>query len=322
MPRKPQAPVAALAPVDGAKTVQTLAALAPVPRPQREIRMPRVQPGSPTTDTGRTSSGIAEVALGPGHARITVHPSPPSAEPAPVRHAARVPDVAVVHQGSRLGDRVALTFDDGPSAKHTPRVLATLRRFGAKATFFVQGRRVQQYPELARRIVDEGHQIANHSFSHASFRSLFKSQIRAELSETQTSVEMATGRVPAMLRPPFGRYPESSLAVFAEFGLNLVLWTVDSGDWHASALEVMRTVVRETEAGSIVLLHDSEPQTVRALPDVLRELEKRGLTMVTVAELTGLPAYAEKGARGDVPAVPVTGDDGGEQVATAGTSAE
>lgn len=236
----------------------------------------------------------------------TVEPS----EATSLTASTRVATVTYAGPGDR--PRVALTFDDGPSGGNTSRILQELARLDVRATFFVEGRRVERYPELARRIVAGGHQIASHAYSHTSFRSLFPSQISDELLRTQAAIEDATGKVPRAMRPPFGRYPDSALPVIAEQGLDVVLWDVDSGDWHHEPFAIMQTVLRSVEPGSIVLLHDRKPNTAAALRDVVKGLRKRGFELVTVAELLGTSAY-QAGPFVDDPVSPhlaaVVGDD-------------
>ncbi|TPV96956.1 MAG: polysaccharide deacetylase family protein [Myxococcales bacterium FL481] len=198
---------------------------------------------------------------------------------------------APVYFGPRDRPRLALTFDDGPSGRATVRILQVLRQLDVRATFFVEGRRVKRDPALTRRIVAGGHQIANHAHTHRSFRSLFPSEIVDELTRTQAAIAKATGVEPGFVRPPFGRFAPSAVPLIAGVGLRVVLWDVDSGDWHRDPLQIVRGVVRQVRPGSIVLMHDRKPQTAVALPDLVSALRRRGYTFVTVAELLGSSPY-------------------------------
>jgi peptidoglycan/xylan/chitin deacetylase (PgdA/CDA1 family) len=200
--------------------------------------------------------------------------------------------VEEVFFGDTTRRRIALTFDDGPSLENTPRILDVLRGEGVYATFFVLGHRVDRMPELVRRIDADGHEVGNHTWSHPSMRSLWKSQIEDELDSTSDAIERALGRRPAWVRPPFGRYAPSALELFEELDLDVVLWSVDSLDWEEEDPEVIaRTVVREASPGAIVLLHDRTSVTVHALPAIIHGLRDRGFEIVPVSTLTGLTPY-------------------------------
>ncbi|MBC8068605.1 MAG: polysaccharide deacetylase family protein [Deltaproteobacteria bacterium] len=200
------------------------------------------------------------------------------------------PGGRVVYAGPSAPDMVALTFDDGPSPTLTPRVLEVLRLHHARATFFVLGDAAERHPEALRKIVLAGHELGNHGFSHRSFRSLFPSEIAAELDRTADAIASVGGARPTLVRPPFGRFPESSVALLAGRGEDLVLWTVDGGDSdHADAERIAEAVVRAATPGAIVLLHDREPDTLYALPAILSGLARKGLRVVTVSELLARP---------------------------------
>lgn len=203
----------------------------------------------------------------------------------------------VVYSGPRTADKVAITFDDGPSPTLTPRVLEVLREHDAHATFFLLGAQVEKFPELAQSIAADGHDLANHAHSHRSFRSLFPSQITGELDRTEAAIAEATGLHPRFVRPPFGRFPESTVPLVRDRGGDVVLWSVDAGDWaDAAPAQIAEAVVRAARPGAIILLHDREPATVRALPQILAGLRRRDLEPVSVSELLGRPAYREPDA--------------------------
>lgn len=198
----------------------------------------------------------------------------------------------VAFNGPRTTKRVAITFDDGPSPTLTPRVLEVLRLHDVHATFFLLGAQVEKYPEVVREIEEAGHDLANHSHSHRSFRSLFPSEIVRELTRTDDAIAAATNRRPRFVRPPYGRFPESTVALVRDRGGDVVLWSVDAADWADSPPEAIAdAVVDAATPGAIILLHDPEPATVRALPEILAGLRRRGLEPVSVAELLGRPAY-------------------------------
>lgn len=198
------------------------------------------------------------------------------------------PGGEVIYSGPPTGRRVALSFDDGPSPTVTPRIVEVLREHGLTATFFVLGEQAERHPEALQMLVDGGQELANHGWSHTSFRSLFPSQIEGELDRTAAVIEAAGGARPRFVRPPYGRFPESSVALAAARGEDFVLWSVDGGDSvHTNASTIAQAVVRDAEPGAIILLHDREPATLHALPLLLGGLARRGLEVVPVSALLG-----------------------------------
>jgi peptidoglycan-N-acetylglucosamine deacetylase len=197
------------------------------------------------------------------------------------------PEVArEVFYGDTSRRAVALTFDDGPSRENTPRILDVLAAHDVRVTFFVLGGRVDKMPDLVARIDAEGHEIGNHTWSHPSMRSLWPSALRDELESTNARVAEITGKRPTLVRPPFGRYPPSALPVFAELGLDAILWSVDSLDWDDDDPQtIARTVVRRATPGAIILLHDRTSATAKALPDIIRGLQQRGFEIVPVSSI-------------------------------------
>ncbi|MFD0900716.1 polysaccharide deacetylase family protein [Actinomadura sediminis] len=196
---------------------------------------------------------------------------------------------------------VALTFDDGPGP-HTATLLDTLRRAGARATFFVQGVHVPEHPAVVRRMVAEGHEIGNHTWNHRNLTALSREEIRTQIARTQKAVRDAAGVTPAMVRPPYGAIDAESAAAV---GMPLIMWSVDTRDWlYRDAARSAKSGLDDSGSGDIVLYHDVHASTVRAMPEVVTGLQRRGYTLVTVSELfngrrlrpgekyTGLPVEA------------------------------
>lgn len=183
---------------------------------------------------------------------------------------------------------VALTYDDGPSAANTPELLDILARAGASATFFVVGTEVERHPELVERIVEAGHDVGNHTYSHRDPRNLNEPEFWDEVERGARVVASYIGSKP-LFRPPFGKVPRNSAHVCEGLGLRHILWSVDSGDtkrWMSA--RVVREVVRRVEPGDIILMHDGGPRrqrTIDATREILRELGDRGYRFVTVSEL-------------------------------------
>jgi peptidoglycan-N-acetylglucosamine deacetylase len=191
---------------------------------------------------------------------------------------------SVLSAGSPSAREVALTFDDGPSSVQTPRVLATLDRFHAHATFFEEGRHVQGREALMRQILASGDEIGNHSFSHPDDPGY------AQLARTDRYIRRATGFEPCLFRPPYGELNSKVVAAARRAGLQIVLWSLDSHDErHPGAAAIASRVIAAARPGSIVLMHDGghHPQTARALPSILRGLGHRGFDFVTVSRLAG-----------------------------------
>jgi peptidoglycan-N-acetylglucosamine deacetylase len=190
----------------------------------------------------------------------------------------------VAREGPAAGREVALSFDDGPSLTQTPAILETLDRFGARATFFEEGRHVRGSEALMRQILASGDEIGNHSYHHPVDPGV------AELASTNVAIRAATGFEPCLFRPPYGEIDPKVKAAALANGLETVLWTLDSEDDHHPGVGAIRVkVVRHAAAGSIVLLHDGghHPETVQALPGLIEGLLARGFRLVTITELLG-----------------------------------
>ncbi|WP_407551563.1 polysaccharide deacetylase family protein [Streptomyces sp. Pv4-95] len=190
---------------------------------------------------------------------------------------------------------VALTFDAGPS-EHTPRLLDILKKEKVHATFFMLGKNhVADRPADVRRIDAEGHELANHTWSHQVLTDLAPEEARKELSRTQDAVESITGKKPRLMRPPQGRTDEEVSRISRELGLAQVLWSVTAKDYQTddSAL-ITERVLEQTERDGIILLHDIYRGTVPAVPGILAKLKQRGYTIVTVSQLLS-PAEPEPG---------------------------
>ncbi|MFJ6636977.1 polysaccharide deacetylase family protein [Streptomyces sp. NPDC091376] len=181
---------------------------------------------------------------------------------------------------------IALTFDGGPG-KDTPELLDILKKEKVHATFFLLGKNhVLKHPETVRRLAAEGHEVANHTWSHERLDTLDKDAIRDELARTQDAIADITGEKPTLMRPPQGRINDDVTAVSKELGLSQVLWSTTAKDFSTtdSALIAKRTLDQAGRDG-IILLHDIYDGTVPAVPAIISELKKRGYTFVTVPEL-------------------------------------
>lgn len=199
--------------------------------------------------------------------------------------------VDVVWRGPSKSRGVALTFDDGPSPEHTPRVLAMLDEAKVKATFFVIGRKALAHPGVVRDIVARGHSVGLHSFAHDrlfSLRSL--AYVRDDLRRGVRALEEVTGARPTLFRPPIGHSNPRIAKAASELDLVVVGWSIRALDGLArsSADRVASRVTSRLERGAIVLLHDAaerddhEPASLAALPKILDEMRRKGLKGVRV----------------------------------------
>ena len=193
-------------------------------------------------------------------------------------------------RGSPAGRRVALTFDDGPDPRSTPRLLSILREAGIHAAFFCIGRRVAANPELAAQIVREGHLLGNHTYSHSYFTNFFTTaRLRAELAQTQAAVEKAAGVTPAYFRPPMGQSNPRTFRAARSLKMQVIGWTVRSLDTViANPKKIVARITRRLHPGAVILLHDGNipveklETTVKSLLDTLRAL---GYEVVRLDEL-------------------------------------
>lgn len=187
---------------------------------------------------------------------------------------------------------VALTFDDGPSPD-TLEILDVLRRENVKATFFLIGREVEKYPEIARKIADDGHEIGNHSYSHPIYLFCSPNRTRRELEITQEIIKRTTGIKPKIARPPCGVRSAAYFAATGELGLQTVQWSDAGFDWKKiSAEKIAENVLETVQGDSIVLLHDGDSSgksnrraTAEAVPLILRGLREKGLRVAPLARL-------------------------------------
>jgi len=185
---------------------------------------------------------------------------------------------------------VALTFDDGPHPQLTPQLLDVLRNEGVRATFYVIGRNVETYPEIARRIVAEGHEIANHSWSHPTLTAISAARLAKEITSTTEVIQRVTGRRPTNMRPPYGAVNERvRQSMFKDHGLDVIMWSVDPLDWRRPGAEVVRQrLVDGAKPGGILLAHDIHPGTIEAMPGTIRDLKAKGFGFATVSQLLAL----------------------------------
>ena len=179
--------------------------------------------------------------------------------------------------------KVALTFDDGPHPVYTPEMLDVLKEKNVKATFFLLGQQVEQYPDIVKRMSEEGHLIGNHSYKHEQLSKLSSVQACTQVNRTNELIYSITGKYPEYLRPPFGDWKDR---LDCEVNMIEVLWDVDTLDWSSQNKDkVVNKVMKNVEEGDIILMHDSYQSTVEATAEIIDRLQEEGYEFVTVDEL-------------------------------------
>ena len=202
-------------------------------------------------------------------------------------------DTATITRVRTARPLVAMTFDDGPHATLTPRLLDILALRGIRATFFVIGSRVRHHATIMTRIASEGHEIGNHTWSHPSLSGLGDGAILSELDRTTHAIYDAVGRPPVTMRPPYGNLTgRQRRMVQAARNLPTVLWSVDPEDWRRPGPNVVaERIVSRSHPGGVILAHDIQHGTVNAMPATLDRLLAQGYEFVTVSELIGWPRW-------------------------------
>lgn len=202
----------------------------------------------------------------------------------------------IIRHGTAHFKYVAITFDDGPDPIYTPEILDILEEKNVKATFFLVGKNVETYPEIARRIAREGHSIGNHTYSHRSLIPLSAKGTVSEIKKAEKVIEDVVGIRPTLFRPPRGVYSSFAREFLKQERYTIVLWGISAVDWAELAPhKIVANVVKKVSSGSIILLHDSgdlitykggnRSSTVKALPKIIDELRDNGCEFVTIDQL-------------------------------------
>ena len=197
-------------------------------------------------------------------------------------------------RGPQEGKRISLTFDDGPSEQFTPQVLDILRAHQVPATFFLCGRNVEEHPDLVRRIVAEGHEVGNHTYSHLFVYFKSRRRIAEEIDRTQTIIERVTGFRPKVFRPPYGARWFGLVPTLLERGMHMILWSATGYDWKKDVPGITKAALRELKPGAVILLHDGREtrppaeidrsRTVSALPAIITGARQLGYTFAPLKD--------------------------------------
>jgi len=216
-------------------------------------------------------------------------------------------DGLVYWHGDINQPKIALTFDDGPNEPYTSEILDILKKYGIKATFFVLGKNVERYPDTAKRIVEEGHVIGNHTYDHPYLLIQSKSHIKYEIEKAEQAIFKATHTKPYLFRPPYGVTNNWIYHTVKEYGYVTVEWSVtgNNGGKEISTDVIERDVLSRVTNGAIILLHDGNRlikgadrrNIVKALPVIIESLQQKGYQLVTVPQLLGIENIDEAKSR-------------------------
>lgn len=289
-------------PANGSATVTVLPAI--VPGQPAPAGTPA--PGSPATPAPGATPGAPVDPTAPW-IQVEVRPAlaPEAALPAGAAPGAPInldtlprtlpPGAKVVYNSCNIGTLpvVALTFDDGPHDVFTPKLLDILKARNIKATFYMVGRNAAAYPHVVKRIAEEGHEVANHSWSHPILAQMGDTSLDSQLQKTHDAIVSACGVAPLTYRPPYGQIRMvQRKRIMETLGYPTVLWDVDPLDWQhpRTVKKVHDRILAQTRPGSIILCHDIHESTVDAMPSTIDELTAKGYKFVTVTQLFNLEA--------------------------------
>lgn len=198
-----------------------------------------------------------------------------------------VEEVHIVRHIDTKDKVVALTFDDGPNVKTTPKVLEVLKEKNVKATFFILGENAVEHPELVKQAASEGHEIASHSYTHRHLSKMGPKDCADELAKAESIISQCASK-PRYFRPPGGLFNDNVLEEAKRHGYTTILWSVDPHDWQSpSVSEMIKRVEDNVKPGGIVLMHDGQPNlpTPKALGTIIDDLRAQGYSFVTIDEL-------------------------------------
>ena len=194
--------------------------------------------------------------------------------------------VLPVYSVEREEPVISVTFDASWGGDKTMKILDLLDEYNAKATFFLVGIWVDKYPELVKAIAERGHEIGNHSDSHAHFTQISDSQIRQELDSCSDKIEALTGVRPTLFRPPYGDYNSKVVTIVRDEGYECVQWSVDSLDWKNRGVDdLVKRATNNVQKGDIILFHNDSEYIVEALPAILKHYQALGFNMIPAKDI-------------------------------------
>ena len=199
---------------------------------------------------------------------------------------------AICKSNSIQKKNIAITFDDGPHEK-TSEILDILMKYNAKATFFCIGKQIEKHPEILKRILNEGHIVGNHSYSHSKWNGFFSTQKNiSEIEQTNTLVSQLVNKKIRLFRPPFGVTNPNIARAVAKTNQIMIGWNIRSLDTVIeSENAILNRIKNRVKPGGIILLHDTSAKTVSVLEQLLLFLQSESYETVTIEELLEIPAY-------------------------------
>lgn len=199
-------------------------------------------------------------------------------------------------EGDPKKKQVALTFDDGPDSVYTPQILDVLSQNQVRGTFFLMGNRAKLFPDVVKRIVQEGHVVGNHTMTHPDILKLTTEKTRENISQAEDTLTPLIGYRTALFRSPYGSLDAERIKEIEKLGYKIIAWNVDSLDWKSlTAEQVKYNILENAKAGSIILQHSAGGKgenlsgSVEALGEVITELKKVGYSFVTIPEILNIP---------------------------------
>jgi polysaccharide deacetylase family sporulation protein PdaB len=183
--------------------------------------------------------------------------------------------------------KVSISFDACWGAEYTDDILNVLDKYGVKTTFFLVNIWLNDYPEIAKKISNKGHELGMHTVSHPHLNNLSEEQIRTELVDNRALIEQLTGQKAFLFRPPFGEYSNKVLKVAESEGIVTIQWSIDSLDWVESKSkdDIVNRVLKEIGPGDIVLFHNNGQHTAAAIVPIIEKLQADGYQIVPISQL-------------------------------------
>lgn len=231
---------------------------------------------------------------------LSISPINSSANMANYPFQAKYPNI-MMYQGKTHQKVVALTFDDGPDQRFTPKILDVLKKYHVKATFFLLGTRLAKYPNAAKRIVKEGHVVGNHTYWHPNLAKAPMENLKWEIDKTAKLIRSTTGIQTKWFRAPYGSLNEHLILQLGNMGYKGIGWSIDTEDWkELPAKEITTKVMSEVHPGAIILMHSAGhwtqdlSGTVKSLDQIIPRLKKHGYRFVTIPEMWWLSHTALK----------------------------
>ena len=201
-------------------------------------------------------------------------------------------DVDIYRKNENDYMKIALTFDDGPHPRYTPKILDILDEYGIKATFFVVGVNASYYPDTMEEVIRRGHEIGNHTYTHPHVVGLDSKMLKREVEQCESVVFGLTDYKTKLFRPPEGMIDADVRSVLRSLDYKVILWDIDPRDWaHTAPEEIANNVIEHATAGDIILMHDyigHNSPTPEAMRIFIPALQQKGFKFVVVSELIGL----------------------------------